>query len=227
MEAGRWRGKWNKDCLAGRSAYGADDDIRALARNPGKTFSWARGFAAPGYAARDLYRLHYGRKIEPRATDGNVADHGRLWFYCDWSEDPDRWRWEEVRITKITRKRVFVRANDHGDQYSLDREALERDGSVSVDRGRVRYYTDAGKMAWEDEKAEREARWRRERGEAILAELRDGGDLLGLSNGYTRADVMRAFRQRALEHHPDMGGDPAVFRRLIEAKEQALRGAQT
>jgi hypothetical protein len=34
--------------------------------------------------------------------------------------------------------------------------------------------------------------------------------------------VMRAFRQQAQKHHPDKGGDPPVFGRLVEAKDRAL-----
>jgi curved DNA-binding protein CbpA len=51
------------------------------------------------------------------------------------------------------------------------------------------------------------------------------GDLLGLSAESTRDDVMRAFREKAYEHHPDKGGDPAIFRRLVEARDRALRTA--
>ena len=121
LEDAHGRGKWNRDCLAGKSFHMADGDIRALARNPGKSFSWARGFAAPSFAAKDLYKHYYVRKIEAKETDGHVADHGCLWDYRTWAEDPDDWHWKEVRITKITRKRVFVRVNDYGDQSSLDR----------------------------------------------------------------------------------------------------------
>ena len=50
--------------------------------------------------------------------------------------------------------------------------------------------------------------------------------ILGLPKGYTRADVIRAFRQQAHKHHPDKGGDPAIFRRLVEAKDRALALAE-
>jgi hypothetical protein len=55
----------------------------------------------------------------------------------------------------------------------------------------------------------------------VLHELHHG-ELLGLNTEYTRDDVMRAFRKQAQQHHPDRGGDPAVFRRLVEAKDRAL-----
>jgi hypothetical protein len=37
---------------------------------------------------------------------------------------------------------------------------------------------------------------------------------------------MTAFRRGAQEHQPDNAGDPAAFRRLVEAKDRALTGAQ-
>jgi hypothetical protein len=33
---------------------------------------------------------------------------------------------------------------------------------------------------------------------------------------------MRAFREQAQKHHPDKGGDPAIFRRPVEARDRAL-----
>jgi hypothetical protein len=50
----------------------------------------------------------------------------------------------------------------------------------------------------------------------------DDCDLLGLGPTYTRADVMASFRRRAFEHHPDRGGDPKAFDRLVEARTRAL-----
>ena len=36
-------------------------------------------------------------------------------------------------------------------------------------------------------------------------------------------DVKRAFRELARQHHPDRGGDPDMMRRLIEARDAAMR----
>ncbi len=46
--------------------------------------------------------------------------------------------------------------------------------------------------------------------------------LLGLQPGATPADIKRAFRKRALETHPDRGGDAAVFRAVRHAYERLL-----
>jgi hypothetical protein len=45
---------------------------------------------------------------------------------------------------------------------------------------------------------------------------------LGLGRDATRSQVQRAFRARAFACHPDHGGDPAAFRRLMEAYRLAL-----
>ena len=57
-----------------------------------------------------------------------------------------------------------------------------------------------------------------EDGKPMSAYLR----VLGLKPTCTRADVVRAYRKRALRYHPDRGGDAAKFRRLVEAKERVL-----
>lgn len=41
--------------------------------------------------------------------------------------------------------------------------------------------------------------------------------VLGLAPGADRSEVKQAFRKRALETHPDHGGDPAAFRELQAA----------
>ncbi|MBX3185512.1 MAG: J domain-containing protein [Labilithrix sp.] len=45
---------------------------------------------------------------------------------------------------------------------------------------------------------------------------------LGVPNDATVADIKAAFRKRALETHPDHGGDPARFTALKRAYEKAL-----
>ncbi len=46
--------------------------------------------------------------------------------------------------------------------------------------------------------------------------------ILGVEPGADEQALRRAFRKRALETHPDRGGDPAVFRAVQRAYEQAL-----
>ena len=40
-----------------------------------------------------------------------------------------------------------------------------------------------------------------------------------------RAAILAAFRREAQKHHPDKGGDPADFRRLVKWKDRALKSA--
>jgi DnaJ domain len=46
---------------------------------------------------------------------------------------------------------------------------------------------------------------------------------LGLSHKASRADIRQAFKALALSMHPDHGGDPAAFRALRQAYEEALK----
>jgi hypothetical protein len=47
--------------------------------------------------------------------------------------------------------------------------------------------------------------------------------VLGVAPLATVLEIKRAFRKRALETHPDHGGDPAEFRRVHRAYEQAQK----
>lgn len=52
--------------------------------------------------------------------------------------------------------------------------------------------------------------------------------LLDLVAGTTRGEIDRAFRNAALRHHPDVGGDPSTFRALVEARGALIeQAAQT
>ena len=44
--------------------------------------------------------------------------------------------------------------------------------------------------------------------------------ILGLEQGASPDEIKRAYRARALETHPDRGGDPAVFREVQRAFER-------
>jgi len=50
-------------------------------------------------------------------------------------------------------------------------------------------------------------------------------ELLGLGPAFTRAQVIAAFRAKSKEHHPDRGGDSEIFRRLVQARNRALKRA--
>jgi hypothetical protein len=57
--------------------------------------------------------------------------------------------------------------------------------------------------------------------------LRNGGhapwwDVLGVKPAATHAEVITAYRMLVKVHHPDAGGDPAQFRRLRAAYDDAL-----
>lgn len=47
--------------------------------------------------------------------------------------------------------------------------------------------------------------------------------VLGVSRDVTEAELKAAYRRRALETHPDQGGDGEVFRRVLAAYEEAKR----
>ncbi|NUP09126.1 MAG: J domain-containing protein [Polyangiaceae bacterium] len=46
--------------------------------------------------------------------------------------------------------------------------------------------------------------------------------VLGVPSSATLDEIKRAYRKRALETHPDHGGEADVFRRVQRAYEQAL-----
>jgi hypothetical protein len=51
--------------------------------------------------------------------------------------------------------------------------------------------------------------------------------LLGLGLGYTRDDVIAAFRRKAKVAHPDVGGAAEMFRELVEARDRLLTALGT
>jgi hypothetical protein len=55
-------------------------------------------------------------------------------------------------------------------------------------------------------------------------DLRGHAKLLGIEPSAGRAQVITAFREKVKTAHPDAGGDPAVFRLLIEARDAMLAG---
>ena len=156
--------------------------------------------------------------------------------------------WIKLKVRNFTRCRLFVFGED-GDIIRLDREELRRDGVAFDDFGSD-YYTPEGKAHAEAamaEKAERDrnfdadkARRAREHEEQMARyrlllealraqrfvqeqEERRADAALGIPHGVSEAEIISAYRRLAKIHHPDAGGDPAVFIRLGEAKDRALK----
>ena len=81
-----------------------------------------------------------------------------------------------------------------------------------------------GEPAWPS-KASREPR--SSGGERAAGAQQDGElsiwQVLGVTREATEAELKAAYRKRALEAHPDHGGDDASFRRLLHAYEEAKR----
>jgi hypothetical protein len=73
------------------------------------------------------------------------------------------------------------------------------------------------------------ARGRRAYGSTILDSLDSpsSGDyeVLGIRHGATQEEVRAAFRQKAKEHHPDVGGSAEQFRKLVAAYKR-ITGAE-
>ncbi|QNG28337.1 J domain-containing protein [Synechococcus sp. HK01-R] len=50
--------------------------------------------------------------------------------------------------------------------------------------------------------------------------------LLDLEPGATAAEIKQAYRQLAMQHHPDQGGEQEQFIAITEACQRLLAGAQ-
>jgi hypothetical protein len=50
----------------------------------------------------------------------------------------------------------------------------------------------------------------------------DWWEVLGVTRSASNAEIISAYRALARTHHPDVGGDPAMFTRLRKAYETAL-----
>ena len=55
---------------------------------------------------------------------------------------------------------------------------------------------------------------------------KDYYEMLGVSRSASQAEIKDAFRKKAMEHHPDRGGNAEKFKEINEAY-QALGDAQT
>jgi len=155
---------------------------------------------------------------------GRVAP--RAYLYTRHHGDQDGGTFTAAHLTlRKTLKKVYVTRQSCGpDQLgtdderwdqgkhaiALDRARLERDGSAySVSHPTSEFY------------ASRE--------EAMGDSSRDGSDalaMLGIEAPCTLEDIKAAYRRKALEVHPDRGGNPDDFRAVEDAYRRLLREAQ-
>ena len=61
------------------------------------------------------------------------------------------------------------------------------------------------------------------RTEPTAAESKSIWTLLGVSSRATEAELKAAYRVKAMETHPDHGGDAETFRRVVAAYAEARR----
>jgi hypothetical protein len=202
-----------------------------------------------GTRARELYRRHHVKQKVANSSNtrgdlGTIWSVTMNWGLCDWFLGRNNYlvltnvKWTPHPITKITKGRIFVLSNaKRVVQRALNRAELEQYGITPSEPHRLRKaryaYLTEDRKRFEEARlarylADRDAmhrRWGNGRS-GTGTDVQDACDALGLSGQYSRAEVMRAFRRKAQEHHPDKGGDPAMFRRLVAAKELALAGAR-
>lgn len=124
------------------------------------------------------------------------------------------------RIVRRTKKRIFVELDSYSDSRKLsgdwwdwdistvvfDRAEFEREGKVWCRRLRCFLY------------ASQEV-YLEERGAEAVPECFAA---LGVGTDATAADVKRAYRRLAKDHHPDNGGDPNEFKRVRRFYEEAM-----
>ena len=152
----------------------------------------------------------------------------RLWFHPPdvpvqvWAVTIDRtgMHWFDTEVTKITTRNVMVRYR--GTVARLDRQGLWYWWAFW--RGVMFVSSRTGRIA-----AELDAQWHRRYGHAtggippsLRMPLAEARALLGVGPNYTREEVIAAFRRKAKEAHPDVGGTAEMFRVLVEARDRLL-----
>jgi hypothetical protein len=123
-------------------------------------------------------------------------------------------RWTVHPIIQMTWTRVFVEVA--GELYALDRTKLGQDGYVLA--GGIRFYSNGAKRklesAWAEVKADAPLR-------TTTSDVRKRCPA-DLETATTRVEIMALFREKALQLHPDHGGDAQQFTHLVEARNRAL-----
>ncbi|MGO8218877.1 J domain-containing protein [Rhizobium ruizarguesonis] len=133
--------------------------------------------------------------------------------------------WFEAEIIRVTERNVVVRYQ--GEKARLDRKSMWL--AWSWWRGVCFVSSQSGHIA---EKLDR--LWWSRFGTSgggvpptMQVPLVEAMELLGVSSNYTREEVIKAFRRKALRAHPDQGGTAEMFRKLVEARDRLLAAIGT
>lgn len=155
-----------------------------------------------------------------QATDGGStsADYDE-WTWADsdpddpfWSDDPEDWEdpWEwEATDPGDAGADGWRRRRDTGDRTGSERWSGRSDRTDDEPGGGA----DDGRGDADDGRTAPPARGR---GPTV----EEAYETLGLEPGADREAVREAYRERAKEAHPDLGGDPEAFIRVREAYER-------
>jgi hypothetical protein len=139
--------------------------------------------------------------------------------------DREGLHWFDAEVTRVTVRNVMVRYR--GATARLNREALWYWWAWW--RGVMFVSSRTGRIA-----AELDAYWQRRYGHvaggpppSMRMPLAEARAMLGVGENYTREEVIAAFRRKAKEAHPDVGGTAEMFRLFVEARDRLLEAIGT
>jgi hypothetical protein len=153
-------------------------------------------------------------RVETKARKDRFEVNEPIWAYKDEGlGKPLKWR----RATVVRRTQWQATVEFEGERISCDDMLNPRDARLMLN------------MEWRftNDRARTEERRKRRR---AMEGVEDGApnaialELLGLLSDFTDADVLRAFRARSFQLHPDQGGDAMTFRALVMARDALLLG---
>ncbi|AJC80944.1 hypothetical protein IE4803_CH03788 [Rhizobium etli bv. phaseoli str. IE4803] len=185
---------------------------------------WGHSVPAPDKRGHYRWKTHFWK---------TTTVSKRLFFHPPdvpvqvWAVSIDRngIAWFEAEINRVTERNVVVRY--HGETARLDRRSLWL--TLAWWRGVCFVSSQSGRIAEELDRL-----WWSGFGTAgggappsMQVPLTEAMELLGVSANYTREEVVKAFRRKALRAHPDQGGTAEMFRKLVEARDRLLAAIGT
>lgn len=185
------------------TAQEAEADVRIIAPN-------AKYYGAHMASNHHRDLCNKRRAAMPPSEHTGTTVQEFLYMDGEWDDYGNEPTSSRHLIVKKTKKHVFVEKNNYNpdpwarETYALDRAQLEASESVWSRSARNRFYTTPYEQ--------RRQRW-------VPPEF----NVLELKIGASKDEVKIAYRRLARQHHPDCGGDPAKFKEIQAAYEQAMK----